>query len=119
MAKPDTRVLSVTGDGGFMFAATELATAVQHNIGLVTVLFNNSQYGNVQQMQRDLYGGKVIATDLVNPNFEQFVTSFGASYGRATSPQELGPVLEDAFRSGRPTVIEVVVGNMTSVDQFR
>jgi len=119
VAKPDTRVLSVTGDGGFMFAATELATAVQHNIGLVTVLFNNSQYGNVQQMQRDLYGGKVIATDLVNPNFEQFVTSFGASYGRATSAQELAPILENAFRSGKPTVVEVVVGNMISVDQFR
>lgn len=119
VAKPDTRVLSVTGDGGFMFAATELATAVQHNIGLVTVLFNNAQYGNVQQMQRELYGGKVIATDLVNPDFSAFVTSFGAAYGRATTPQELAPALEDAFRSGKPTVIEVVVGDMVSVDRFR
>lgn len=119
VAKPQTRVLSVTGDGGFMFAATELATAVQHNIGLVTVLFNNNQYGNVQQMQRDLYGGKVIATDLRNPNFEAFVTSFGAVYSRATSPAELAPALESAFRSGKPTVIEVPVGDMVSVDQFR
>ncbi|MBX5334251.1 acetolactate synthase [Rhodococcus fascians] len=118
-AKPDTRVLSVTGDGGFMFAATELATAVQHNIGLVTVLFNNGQYGNVQQMQRDLYGGRVIATDLRNPNFEGFVTSFGADYAHASSPAELAPALDAAFRSGRPTVVEVTVGNMVSVDRFR
>jgi acetolactate synthase-1/2/3 large subunit len=119
VAKPGTRVLSVTGDGGFLFAATELATAVQHGIGLVTVLFNNSQYGNVQQMQRDLYGGKVIATDLRNPDFERFVTSFGACYSRAVSPEELAPRLEDAFRSGQPAVIEVVVGDMVSVDRFR
>ncbi|MBM7774079.1 acetolactate synthase-1/2/3 large subunit [Actinokineospora baliensis] len=119
VAKPDTRVLSVTGDGGFLFAATELATAVQHGIGLVTVLFNNSQYGNVQQMQRDLYGGRVIATDLVNPDFEGFVTSFGAGYARAESPAALAPALDAAFANPGPTVIEVPVGDMVSVDRFR
>lgn len=119
VAFPDRRVLSVTGDGGFLFAATELATAVQHKIGLVTVLFNNGQYGNVQQMQRELYEGRVIASDLVNPDFERFVTSFGARYARANNADELARVLETEFASPGPSVIEVPVGDMISVDRFR
>jgi len=113
------RVLSVTGDGGFLFGVAELATAVQHGINLVTVVFNNEQYGNVQQMQRDLYGGRVIASDLRNPDFERLVSSFGAHYQRARTPAELAPALEQAFGAGVPSVIEVPVGAMPSVDSFR
>ena len=118
-ARPDSPVVSVTGDGGFMFAVAELATAVQHEVGLVTVLFNNNQFGNVQQMQRSLYGGRVIASDLVNPDFEQLVMSFGAHYARAESPDELVVGIEAGFGSSLPTVIEVPVGDMPSVDSFR
>lgn len=119
VARPDVRVLSVSGDGGFLFGVAELATAVQHHIPLVTVLFNNHQYGNVQQMQRELYGGRVIATDLVNPNFQRLVESFGAAAFRASSPAELGEALERAFDADGPAVVEVPVGDMPSVDQFR
>ena len=119
VARPKAPVVSVTGDGGFMFAMPELATAVQHGIGLVTILFNNNQYGNVQQMQRDVYGGRVIATDLVNPDFVQLATSFGAQAYRAETPVELQRVLERAFGDDRPAVIEVPVGDMPSVDRFR
>jgi len=116
---PGRRVLSVTGDGGFMFAVAELATAVQHGIDLVTVLFNNQRYGNVQQMQRSLYGDRVIASDLRNPDFEGLVSSFGALYQRADTPAELAPALERAFSARIPAVIEVPVGDMPSVDEFR
>lgn len=120
VAFPNRRVISVTGDGGFLFAATELATAMQHRIGLVSVLFNNGKYGNVQQMQRELYEGRVIASDLLNPDFERFVTSFGARYARADTASELARQLEIAFDSSQqPSVIEVAVGDMVSVDQFR
>lgn len=118
-ARPEVPVASVTGDGGFMFAVAELATAVQQEIGLVTVLFNNDQFGNVQQMQRSLYGGRVIASDLVNPDFERLVTSFGANYSRAESPDELVKCLEAGFAGSLPAVIEVPVGDMPSVDTFR
>ena len=118
-ACPDKRVVSVTGDGGFMFAASELATAVMHGINLVTVLFNNNQYGNVQQMQKQLYDGRVIASNLKNPDFEQFVGSFGASYFRADDQNGLGKALDAAFNAGSPAVVEVPVSDMPSVDQFR
>jgi acetolactate synthase-1/2/3 large subunit len=119
VACPDRRVISVTGDGGFMFAATELATAVHHGIALVTVVFNNNQYGNVQQMQRELYGNRVIATNLTNPDFVKFAESFGAHAARVDSPAQLGRALDAAFESGLPAVIEVEVGEMISVDRFR
>jgi acetolactate synthase I/II/III large subunit len=119
VARPERPIVSVTGDGGFMFAAGELATAVQHKIGLVTVLFNNNQFGNVQQMQRELYGGRIIASDLVNPDFVRLADSFGARTGRARSPAELAVLLDEALAVDEPSLIEVPVGDMPSVDQFR
>lgn len=119
VAKPEVPVLSITGDGGFMFAVQELATAVQHRIGLVTVLFNNDQYGNVQQMQKNLYGNRVIATDLKNPDFVKLAESFGAQGLRAKTPAQLREMLERAFVTEGPTLIEVPIGDLSSVDRFR
>jgi len=119
VARPNVPVVSVTGDGGFMFCVAELATAVQHGIALVIVLFNNDQYGNVAQMQRTQYGGRVIATDLVNPDFVALAQAFGARGRRARDPTELRRELEAAFAAAGPTLIEVPVGDLPSVDQFR
>jgi len=120
LARPDVPVVSVTGDGGFMFAVQELATAVQHRIPLVVLLFNNNCYGNVQQMQRNDYGGRVIATDLVNPDFCRMVESFGALALRAQSAEQMRLALRRGFaNTDGPTVIEIPVDDMPSVDQFR
>lgn len=120
VAKPDTPVISITGDGGFMFAVQELATAVQHRIPLVTVLFNNNRYGNVQQMQKANYGGRVIATDLVNPDFQKMVESYGAQALMAKTPDELRAAIRRGLSTADvPTVIEVPFDEMPSVDQFR
>ena len=119
VAKPDVPVISVTGDGGLLFAVQELATAVQHRIGLITIVFNNNQYGNVQQMQKNLYGNRVIATDLHNPNFIKLAESFGAQGLKATNPTELRRAIQQGQQTDLPTVIEVPVGDLPSVDRFR
>lgn len=119
VAKPAVPVISVAGDGGFMFAVQELATAVQHHIGLITIVFNNNQYGNVQQMQKNLYGNRVIATDLVNPDFVKLAESFGAQGLRATTPNELHHAIQQGQKTNLPTLIEVPVGDLPSVDRFR
>ncbi len=119
IAKPDLPVISVAGDGGFMFAVQELATAVQHRIGLVTILFNNNQYGNVQQMQRNLYDNRIIATDLHNPDFVKMAESFGTQALRAHTPEQLRQAIRQGFTTDLPTLIEVPVGNVPSVDRFR
>ena len=119
VARPDAPVVSVTGDGGFMFAVQELATAVQQRIGLVTLLFNNNQYGNVQQMQRELYGNRVIASDLHNPDFVRMAESYGARAFRVTTLAELRRAMRQGFAGDLPTLIEIPVGDLPSVDRFR
>jgi acetolactate synthase-1/2/3 large subunit len=119
VAQPDKPVIAVTGDGGFMFSVQELATAVQHRIGLVTLLFNNNQYGNVQQMQRELYDNRIIATDLHNPDFVKMAESFGAQAFRAETADQLRQAIRHGFATDLPTLIEVPVGDLPSVDRFR
>ncbi|VAW42760.1 Acetohydroxy acid synthase, partial [hydrothermal vent metagenome] len=119
VAKPDVPVISVTGDGGFLFGVQELATAVQQRIGLITLVFNNNQYGNVQQMQKNLYDNRVIATDLHNPNFVKLAESFGAQGLQATTPQQLRQAIQQGLKTDLPTLIEIPVGDMPSVDRFR
>ncbi|MCB8942877.1 MAG: acetolactate synthase [Ardenticatenaceae bacterium] len=119
VAQPDKPVIAVTGDGGFMFSVQELATAVQHRIGLVTLLFNNNQYGNVQQMQRELYDNRIIATDLHNPDFVKMGESFGAQAFRTHTPDQLRHAIRQGFATDLPTLIEVPVGDLPSVDRFR
>jgi acetolactate synthase-1/2/3 large subunit len=114
VAHPDWAVLCVTGDGGFMYNVQELATAVQHNIGLVTVIFNDGAFGNVKRMQVQNYGGRVIATELRNPDFVALAQAYGAIGLRVHSPAELASTLEVAFKQNEPTLIEVPVGEMSS-----
>lgn len=119
VAKPDKPVVSIAGDGGFMFGVQELATAVQHKIGLVTLIFNNKQYGNVQMMQKEYYDGRVIATDLHNPDFVKMAESYGARGVRTSTLDQLQSAMEAGFASDIPTVIEVEVGDLPSVERFR
>ncbi|MBI1295049.1 hypothetical protein GC175_08835 [bacterium] len=107
-------VLAVSGDGGFLFTATELATAVQHGIATVTVVFNDGAYGNVRRMQEQQHGNRVIATALRNPDFVKLAESFGAQGLRATSFAELRDAVRRGFESSMPTVIDVPVGEMPS-----
>ena len=78
VACPGRAVLSINGDGGFMFNAQELSTAVQQGLGVVAVVFEDGAYGNVKRMQEDLHGGRVIASELHNPDFVRYAESFGA-----------------------------------------
>jgi len=118
-ARRDAPVLAITGDGGFLFTATEMATAIQHRIPLVAVVFNDGAYGNVRRTQEERYGNRVIASDLTNPDFVRFAESFGAAAERARNPDELRAALKRAFaRRDLPTLIEVAVGPLPSPWEF-
>jgi len=118
VAHPDRPVVAITGDGGFMFGVQELATAVQFNIGVVTLVFNNNAYGNVRRDQRERFDGRVVASDLVNPDFVKLAESFGAGAARVTSPQELRPALEKALAHGGPYVIAIEVPKDSEVSPW-
>jgi len=109
IAMEERRVLTVQGDGGFMYGAAELATAVKYKIPLVTLVYNDSAYGNVRRIQQDRFGhNRTIASDLTNPDIVKFTESFGAMGLRADpSPEGLRKALEEAFESGGPAVVEV------------
>ena len=107
VAHPDKAVVAVSGDGGFLFGLQELATAVQYRINLVTVVFNNSGYGNVRRDQQDKYHGRLLGVELRNPDFVKLAESFGVLGLRAASPAALKPLLERALAADAPVVIEV------------
>jgi len=118
-ARRDVPVVAITGDGGFMFTATEMATAMRHRIPLVTILFNDGAFGNVRRIQEESYGNRLIASDLANPDFVAFAESFGATAMRAKGPAELRQALKTAIaRRDGPTLIEVPVGAMPSPWEF-
>jgi acetolactate synthase-1/2/3 large subunit len=115
----DVPVVAISGDGGFMFTATELATAVHHRIPLTVVVFRDDAFGNVRRIQEERYGNRLIACDLTNPDFVRFAESFGGAAERARTPQELRAALTRALaRRDRPTLIEVPVGPMPSPWEF-
>jgi acetolactate synthase-1/2/3 large subunit len=109
VAHPDRAVVAITGDGGFMFAVQELATAVQYKIGVVTLVFDNAAYGNVRRDQRMQFDGRVVASDLVNPDFVKLAESFGVGAARVRSPDEFKPALERALAFGGPYLIAIEV----------
>jgi acetolactate synthase-1/2/3 large subunit len=117
-ARPDVPVLSINGDGGFMYTANEMATAVRHRIPLVAIVFADGHFGNVKRIQEEQFAGREIANDLANPDFVKFADSFGAAGRRAHNPAELGAALRQAFAQREPTLIEVPVGAMPSPWEF-
>jgi acetolactate synthase I/II/III large subunit len=108
-ARPARQVLSVSGDGGFMFGVQELATAVQHGLNVVSVVFNNNSFGNVMRDQELRFGGRIIAAELRNPDFVRLAESFGMAAYRVDQPSGLRAVLERAFAAAAPALIEVPV----------
>ena len=114
-ARRDLPVLSISGDGGFLFTATEMATAIRHRIALTAIVFNDGAYGNVRRIQEERFGNRLIASDLANPDFVRFAESFGAAAERVRTPQELRGALKRALaRRDGPSLIEVPVGPLPS-----
>jgi len=105
---------SLIGDGGFLFAASELATAVQHGIAAVTVVFNDSAYGNSNRDQRERFGGREIGTVLHNPDFAALARSFGADGIRIEGVDQLEGALGEALAGGRPALIECPMDRLPS-----
>jgi len=106
---PDKAVVTITGDGGFLFAAQELSTAAQHGIGMVTVVFRNQAYGNVRRDQQTVFEGRMIASDLPELDYVKLAEAQGVAGYRADSPATLQPLLEKAIADDALALIEVAV----------
>ncbi len=112
VARPDMPVVAVSGDGGFMFNATELSTAVQSGINVVTIIVRDDAYGNVARNLEESFGGSY-GTDLANPDIVRFAECFGAVGMRANNPSELATLLPEALARNAPVLIDVPLEGMS------
>jgi acetolactate synthase-1/2/3 large subunit len=115
---PAKAVISIAGDGGFLFGVQDLATAVQYGINLVTVVFNNNAYGNVLRDQQRLFEGRLIGAELRNPDFVKVAESFGMAGCRVTTPSELRQELDKALSRAAPALIEVTLDRRSEVSPW-
>ena len=113
-AAPGRKVVLATGDGGFGYQATELATAMHHRLPVVVVVFDDGAFGNVRRIQKEGYGNRLIACDLTNPDFVRFAESFGMAAFRADTPDRLEAALRSAFNLNAPALVHVKVGELPS-----
>ncbi len=108
VANPDKPVVSICGDGGFLFGGSDLATAMQFGINLVTVVVNNASYGNVLRDQKRMFDGRHSGSVLTNPDFVAYAKSFGVGAWRVEDAAGLKRALGEAIASNAPAMIEVV-----------
>jgi acetolactate synthase I/II/III large subunit len=113
-ALPGRKVVAVMGDGGFMYQAQEVATAMRHKLPVVGVVFDDGAFGNVQRIQEQQYGNRLIACDLHNPDFLAYAQCFGAAGFRAETPAALESALREAFALNCPALVHVPCGQMPS-----
>jgi acetolactate synthase I/II/III large subunit len=111
VACPDRPVIAVCGDGGFMYNAQEMSTAVKYGINVVAVVFNDEAYGNVARDLDEAWGGAWEA-DFRNPDFMKLADAYGVAGLRTEKPTEVGDLVGKALALNRPALVEVRVGRM-------
>jgi acetolactate synthase-1/2/3 large subunit len=87
----------------------ELATAVQHRLDVVVLVVNNGRYGTIRMHQERAYPGRVIATDLDNPDFPALAEAYGAAGEAVTDTEAFPEALERALKAGRPALLDLHV----------
>jgi len=116
LGQPKLQVVVIVGDGGFQVNLGELGTAVQEGIGVVIVLFNDSGYGVLRNIQNRVLEGRHIGVDLHGLNIEKLCDAYGIDYYQVTATKMFRSALSDALRSERLSLIEVDMG---SIGPFR
>jgi acetolactate synthase-1/2/3 large subunit len=116
VANPRSPVVALTGDGGFLYNLSELATAVQYGIHIVIVLFNDGAFGASLNDQQTQYQGRVLGTKIHNPDFIELAKAFGVVGVRA-SLEEFDEVLRYALTIESTVLIEVPI--QTTVPPFQ
>ncbi|MBF0277260.1 MAG: thiamine pyrophosphate-binding protein [SAR324 cluster bacterium] len=106
IACPDQPVISISGDGGFLFTLQELSTARAENLDLISIVFNDNAFGAINTFQDRVFGNRHIGSELVNPDFVKLGAAFGANSVRIGA-DELGTTVRQALTEGGLWLIEV------------
>jgi acetolactate synthase I/II/III large subunit len=106
---PERPVICVAGDGDFLMNGQEFATAVQYGLPLIVVVADNGMYGTIRMHQEREYPGRVIATDLRNPDFAAYARAFGGFGTTVERTADFATAFKDAVASGKPAIIRLVI----------
>jgi acetolactate synthase-1/2/3 large subunit len=104
---PGRRVVAVSGDGDFLMNGQEFATAVQYSLPIVVLVFDNGSYGTIRMHQERDYPGRVIGTDLKNPDFAAYARAFGGFGATVERTADFAPAFEAAVASGQPAILHI------------
>ena len=116
VAKPETNVIDIAGDGSFLMNSQELATVVTEDIPVVVAVFNNRYLGMVRQWQELFYDRRYSAVDLgTSPDFVKLAEAYGAKGIRVEKPKDIAPAVMEAFKSGKPTVIDFMINHEENI----
>ncbi len=109
LAAPERPVINFNGDGGFLFNAQELETAVRYGLNVVTVILNNGSWGSEKAYQRYAFNERYVGADTINPRFDKYAELFGARGFYVEHPGDIGAAFLEALQADGPSVIEIPV----------
>lgn len=108
LVRPNTQIVSVSGDGGFLFSSQDLETAVRLGLNIVHIIWNDGHYDMVK-FQEELKYGKSAGVNFGSVDFVKYAESFGATGLRVEKAQDLEKVLDQAFATEGPVVVDIPV----------
>lgn len=106
---PDRRVVSISGDGDFLMNGQEFATMVQYDLPITNIIIDNGSYGSIRLSQEREFPGRVVATDLINPDFAAYARAFGGFGATVSQGEDFPAAFLAAAASGKPAIIHVKV----------
>ncbi|CAH2252867.1 TPA: acetolactate synthase AlsS [Enterococcus faecium] len=108
LVRPNTQIVSVSGDGGFLFSAQDLETAVRKKLNIVHLIWNDGRY-NMVEFQEKMKYQRASGVDFGPVDFVKYAEAFGAKGIRATSVEELEKALEEGFATEGPVIIDIPI----------
>ncbi len=109
IAKPNKKVISLMGDGGFGMTISELSTAVEYKINTITIVMNNKSWGAEKAYQKDFYGKRYLGADINSPPFDKVAELYGAKGFKVKKVSEINQAVREALKINKPVVIDVDV----------
>ena len=109
IAKPNKKVISLMGDGGFGMTISELSTAVEYKINTITIVLNNKSWGAEKAYQKDFYGKRYLGADISSPPFDKVAELYGAKGFKVKKVSEINQAVREALKINKPVVIDVDV----------
>jgi acetolactate synthase-1/2/3 large subunit len=106
---PQRQVVCFAGDGDLLMNGQEFATAVQYDLPIIVIVADNASYGTIRMHQERHYPGRVIATDLRNPDFAAYARAFGGHGATVSTTGDFGPAFRDACAAGKPAILRLAM----------